>query len=83
MRVIIVPCAHHILVQYIEYPMNIPVGDPLVLYRDVLNNPAVRVVGGWKCGNHDEPTDEAQYVAKAEADIEAFSDNIDKALALL
>lgn len=59
-------------------------GDPtreLEIIREVLGNPAVRAVGAWHCTNHDAPMDEAAYVAKALADLEAFSDKLDKALA--
>lgn len=57
--------------------------DPVQLYRDVLENPIVRAVGGWRCSNHDTVIDEDAYVAKATADIKAFSDKVDSALALL
>lgn len=57
--------------------------DLLKPYMDVLMNPAVRAVGGWQCVNHDDPTDEDKYVAKAEADVAAFSAKIDEALSFL
>lgn len=57
--------------------------DPVELYRDVLENPAVRAVGGWQCANHDDPMDEDAYVAKATADLPAFSAKLDEALKAL
>lgn len=57
--------------------------DPVLLYGDVLENPIVRAVGGWYCRNHDDAIDEDAYVAKASADIGAFSDKLDSALSLL
>jgi hypothetical protein len=63
--------------------MQDKLNDSLEQYKDVLSNPVVRAVGGWKCGNHDDPTDEARYVAKAEADLGAFSEKIDRVLAHL
>lgn len=53
------------------------------MYKDVLDNPSVRAIGGWSCKNHDEPTDEARYLEKAKADLGAFSNKIDEVLALL
>lgn len=55
----------------------------LEMYKDVLENPEVRAIGGWSCSNHDEPTDEAQYLEKARADLEAFSSKVDEVMALL
>ena len=57
--------------------------EPALLSRDILENPFIRKVGGWCCHNNADPIDEDAYVAKAKADIKAFSDKLDSALELL
>ncbi len=55
----------------------------LEMYKDVLEDPDVRAVGGWSCANHDAPADDERYVAKACADVDHFSAKVDEVLALL
>ena len=52
-------------------------------YRDVMENPVVRAIGGWSCENHAAPFDEAAYVAKSKKNLKAFAKLVDEALELL